>query len=184
MPEASTIVFDRRNEDSVKAYIQVSNRNERAQQKARDNLRDVNQFELMLYNISDTRVKPDMIERIPNESEQRKVKVPMSRDALVTYSKNLYANKFGECYIKTVAVPVLFHHSATAGGFLYQYKEEYITHPRLEWYVAPNSRQAIPAVVRSPEQSVQVDYPLMVYKGYVPDNRELIMVNLADKSNP
>ena len=25
-----------------------------------------------------------------------------------------------------------------------------------------------------------IDYPLMVYKGYVPDNRELVLVNLAN----
>lgn len=42
VPEASSIVYDSRNKDSVKVFVQVSNRNERAQQKARDNLRDVN----------------------------------------------------------------------------------------------------------------------------------------------
>jgi hypothetical protein len=31
---------------------------------------------------------------------------------------------------------------------------------------------------------VQVDYPLLVYKGYMNDNRELIMANLADWEQP
>lgn len=108
----------------------------------------------------------------------------MSRDALLTYSKNMYANKFGECFIKTIATPVLFHYSAYAGGFLYQNKEENMIKPMLDWYVVPTARQSLPTVVRPIQQSVQVDYPLMVYKGFVPDNRELVMVNLADKSNP
>lgn len=109
VPEASFVLIDRRDPKSHKAYIQVSNRNERAQQKAQDSLRDVNQFDIQLFNISDTRIKPDAVERAPNESETRKLKVPMSRDALETYAKNLYANKFGECYIKALATPVLFH---------------------------------------------------------------------------
>ena len=71
MPEASSIIFDRRDSNQVKTWVQVSNRNERALQKAQDNLKDVNEFELTLYNISDRRVKPDSTERIPNESEQR-----------------------------------------------------------------------------------------------------------------
>ena len=33
-------------------------------------------------------------------------------------------------------------------------------------------------------QTVSIDYPLMVYKGFTPDNREVIMVNLADKEHP
>ena len=33
-------------------------------------------------------------------------------------------------------------------------------------------------------QTVNIDYPLMVYKGFAPDNREIIMANLADKQNP
>ena len=82
-------------------------------------MRDVNQFDLLLYNISDTRIKPDAVERVPNESEIRKISVPMSKHALQTYAKNLYANKFGDCWIKVVAAPVLFHSKAVAGGFLY-----------------------------------------------------------------
>ena len=57
----------------------------------------------------------------------------------------------------------------------------------LEWFVNTSSSSRIdqqPSIVRPLEQSVQVDYPLMVYKGFVPDNRELVMVNLADKGNP
>ena len=63
-------------------------------------MRDINQFDLTLYNISDTRIKPDAVERLPSESETRNIKVPMSRKALEAYSKNLYANKFGDCLIR------------------------------------------------------------------------------------
>ena len=31
------------------------------------------------------------------------------------------------------------------------------------------------------DQTVDLNYPLLVYKGFALDNRELIMVNLADK---
>lgn len=31
---------------------------------------------------------------------------------------------------------------------------------------------------------MQLDYPLMVYKGFAPDNRELVVVNLADHGQP
>jgi hypothetical protein len=39
-------------------------------------------------------------------------------------------------------------------------------------------------IVKPLKQTVQVDYPIMVYKSFVPDNRELILVNLADKTSP
>ena len=105
----------------------------------------------------------------------------MSRAALEAYAKNLYANKFGECFIRSLATPVLFHSGAYAGGFLYNKKEGFMTQQMLDWYVAPNTRQASARVVLPLNQSVQVDYPIMCYKGFVPDNRELILVNLADK---
>ena len=80
----------------------------------------------MIHNISDSRIKPDAVERVPNDSESRKIKVPMSRAALEAYAKNLYANKFGECFIRTLATPVLFHSAAYAGGFLYNKKEGFM----------------------------------------------------------
>ena len=117
-------------------------------------MRDINQFDLTLYNISDTRIKPDAVERLPSESETRNIKVPMSRKALEAYSKNLYANKFGDCLIRTIAVPVSFHASAYAGGFLFYTKEGQIYKPMLDWYVAPTSRQSKACLVRPQEQTV------------------------------
>ena len=32
--------------------------------------------------------------------------------------------------------------------------------------------------------SIGIEYPLLLYKGTAPDNRELVIVNLADKSQP
>ena len=34
------------------------------------------------------------------------------------------------------------------------------------------------------KQTVNIDYPLVMYKGFSPDNRELILANLADKDQP
>ena len=50
-------------------------------------------------------------------------------------------------------------------------------------YEAPvyhgSSRCVLPS-----EQVISIDYPMMLYKGYTPDDRELIMVNLADREQP
>ena len=54
----------------------------------------------------------------------------------------------------------------------------------LEWFIAPANRGKKQSVVQNLAQTVKVDYPMMAYKGFVPDNRELVLVNLADKESP
>ena len=34
------------------------------------------------------------------------------------------------------------------------------------------------------EQTTIIDYPLLAYKGFAPDNREIIFANLADQEHP
>ena len=52
---------------------------------------------------------------------------------------------------------------------------------KLEWFIDDyRFQRGRDKIVCNIKQSVNVDYPLRVYKGFVPDNRELVMVNLAD----
>ena len=57
---------------------------------------------------------------------------------------------------------------------------------KLEWFLEDFrlQRDGGNKLVRNLKQNVSVDYPLMVYKSFMPDNRELVMVNLADLNQP
>ena len=37
---------------------------------------------------------------------------------------------------------------------------------------------------RHKQQRISIDYPMLVYNGYMPDNRELVIANLARKNAP
>ena len=52
VPEASEVIVDARDKNAPKTFVQVSNGNEIAKQKERDNLRDENDFDILLYNIT------------------------------------------------------------------------------------------------------------------------------------
>ena len=52
VPEASEVIVDNRDRNAPKTFVQVSNGNENAKQKERDNLKDENDFDLQLYNIT------------------------------------------------------------------------------------------------------------------------------------
>lgn len=52
--------------------------------------------------------------------------------------------------------------------------------PALDWFVSPIKDDGESQIVRNTPQSSMTDYPIMVYKGYMTDNRELVMVNLAN----
>jgi len=82
VPDASEIIFDRRDPNSIKTLVQVSNQNERMKQKARDSLRDKNDFTLMLYNITDDYIRGNATEKLPTD---QKAKVPVSKLALQSY---------------------------------------------------------------------------------------------------
>jgi hypothetical protein len=82
VPDASEIIYDRRDPKSVKTLVQVSNQNERMKQKARDSLRDKNDFTLVLYNITDDYIRGNATEKLPTDL---RAKVPVSRQALQSY---------------------------------------------------------------------------------------------------
>ena len=56
--------------------------------------------------------------------------------------------------------------------------------PMLDWFVSPIKDVGSFQIVRNVAQTVSVDYPIMMYKGYMPDNRELVLVNLAKINSP
>lgn len=79
-------------------------------------------MEVELYNITDTKLKFDGVDKLP--TEVKKVRVPMSRNALMMYAKNRYANKFGEMNIRTIAGPMLMHQSNdVVGAFLFNLQD-------------------------------------------------------------
>ena len=47
-----------------------------------------------------------------------------------------------------------------------------------------HKRQNVRTIMLPCEQSVIIDYPIMAYKGFAPDNREIILANLADEEHP
>ena len=55
----------------------------------------------------------------------------------------------------------------------------------MHWFSsAKNKYHKLRNITYLPEQNVMIDYPLMAYKGFAPDNREIILANLADQEHP
>ena len=79
VPDASEIVFDRKDPNNEKVLVQVSNQNDRMRQMARDNLRDLNEFSIQLFVITDDKIRGNAAEKIPTSIN---VGVPMSKRAL------------------------------------------------------------------------------------------------------
>ena len=82
VPEASDVIVDMRDKNAPKTFVQVSNGNEIAKQKERDNLKDENDFDLQLYNITiqaDFKIRKYDVEKIPTD---QRAKVSISRHAL------------------------------------------------------------------------------------------------------
>ena len=72
-----------------------------------------------MYNVTETKLKLDAVEKIPSESDTKTIKVPISRNALLSYSKNMYPNKFGQGDIRACATPIVFTKTALVGSFIY-----------------------------------------------------------------
>ena len=47
--------------------------------KAKDSLKDKNEIDLFLFNVSDSLIKFGAIEKIPSESDTKTIRVPISR---------------------------------------------------------------------------------------------------------
>lgn len=55
----------------------------------------------------------------------------------------------------------------------------------MHWFSsAKNKFHKLRKITYLSEQTVMIDYPLMAYKGFSPDNREIILANLADQEHP
>lgn len=107
----------------------------------------MNEMEIYIFNISDTKIKFDAVERVP--SEVRVLKVPISREALLMYAKNEYLRIDGDCNIRTVASSVIMREGHWVGSFLYNYKDEKIQSPRLDWFTVGHGRDNSSRIVRS-----------------------------------
>ena len=102
--------------------------------KARDSLKDRNDFALLLYNITDDKIKGNVPEKLPSDT---RTKVPISRTALSSYASNVYGGKYGDIGLKTVASPILLTERGYVGAFLYEYRDSYIDKKKLHWYDVP-----------------------------------------------
>ena len=87
--------------------------------------------------------------------------------------------------IKATACEMVFRPKDTKwlGAFIYKTCDRNVEKNMIEWFVGTTSGTNT-GQIKQQTQTVSVDYPLMVYKGYMPDNREIVLVNLADKENP
>ena len=87
---------------------------------ARENMKPVNEFDLHLFDISNTKIKHDETEHLPGGlvGQNTEEKIPMTEGTLRNYAKNVYSNKFGEHNIKTMALPIAILNFGLAGGFL------------------------------------------------------------------
>lgn len=87
-----------------------------------------------------------------------------------------------------MAAPLAYtQDSEPIGAFLFATDLIDITRKRLHFFRSIDESEDVetePAVLFPPLQNLAFDYPLMVYKGFAPDNRELVMVNLADEESP
>ena len=108
----------------------------------------------------------------------------MNKQALLSYVANSYGGKQGDVNIHCMATPIMFTKTAYVGSFIYDYQDLQIRRQQMHWFEANFYNSSNNRCIMPPAQVSQIDYPLMLYKGYTPDNRELIMVNLADKEQP
>jgi len=65
VPQASEIVFATKDKEPKKTILQVSNDSEHAKMLARENMKPVNEFDLHLFDISNTKIKHDETEHLP-----------------------------------------------------------------------------------------------------------------------
>ena len=137
VPDASEIIFDNRDPYKVKTIIQVSNKNEKARQKARDNIGDENPFDLLLYNVTEDKIKGNQTEKIPAEN---RTNVPMSRGAMDAYKSNSYGGKYGDFSIHSICTPILFTKQGTIGSFIYKEEYNHISKTKLQLFELNNER--------------------------------------------
>ena len=83
-----------------------------------------------------------------------------------------------------LASPILFTENKYLGAWLYKVPNNKCQPKSLmHWYESDIYKSKAITIQRI-AQTVSVDYPIMCYKGFTPDNRELIYVNLADAKQP
>ena len=90
VPQASEIILSNRDKKDVKTLVQVSNESEHAKMMARENLKTVNEFDIHVYDISNTKLKHNDTERLPGglAGASHEIKVPMSKKVLRNYATN------------------------------------------------------------------------------------------------
>ena len=55
----------------------------------------------------------------------------------------------------------------------------------MHWFTSPKNKfKKTRLISLIAEQTSIVDYPLLAYKGFAADNREIILANLADHEHP
>ena len=134
VPDASEIIVDKRDPNSLKTLVQVSNNNERMRIKSRESYKDRNDFSLMLYNITDDKIKKNVPEKLPSDT---RTKVPINKTALNCYKHNVYGGKYGDIGLKLIACPILLTDRGYVGAFLYEYRDSLINKKKLHWYEVP-----------------------------------------------
>lgn len=84
-----------------------------------------------------------------------------------------------------MAAPLAYtQDSKPIGAFLFTTNLIDITRKRLHFFRTVEKRTDVafePSILFPPIQNMSFDYPIMAYKGFAPDNRELVLANLADE---
>ena len=88
--------------------------------------------------------------------------------------------------LKLIACPVIFAQEKLIGAWIYEQTKKkkagrlWLEKTKICWYESTHNSAGSGRVIYPIRQTVNVDYPILVYKGFTLDNRELVMVNLAD----
>lgn len=180
MDDSSNSDNDKQAQNLTKFYVQSCARQE--SNYSQDNIYDKNQFYVNLYNITDVQVKTYTKTKIPLFNS---VPVFVNKEAIESYTGNQYGGRNGLLNIKALTMPLLTTTEGIQGAMLYNDKLINIIQTKIHWFQQPKfAYQDNKKLQVTTPQTVFIDYPLMLYKGFSPDNRELILANLADKEQP
>ena len=123
---------------------------------------------------------------IPNEREELVYATKSAIDAYIDDDHRL-GSKYGESNVMSIVSPLQFSHQGTHGAFMYC--DQLINKKdvcKMHWFNQTKgiSGKKLRNIQLLAEQTMIVDYPLLAYRGFAPDNREIILVNLADQEHP
>lgn len=128
-------------------------------------------YPVFLYNVTETRIRDQRRGLTPPE---QRIELPIKK------TKDF---KIKDVLSSIVLSPLIFTEDKLVGSSIFTVPNRMLKKQVMQWFdlgIFSSKHSTILPI----EQSFKIDYPLLCYKGFFQDNRELVMVNLADKTQP